>query len=60
MPNNDLVLLQINQDVASAVESLGFDKKWLIECIQRREQTKVPSTNLLSVQIVACVYCLMY
>lgn len=36
------MLLQIDEDVASLVEKIGFDKKWLIDCIQRREQTKVP------------------
>lgn len=33
--------MQIDDEVAATVEKIGFDRKWLIECLQRREQTKV-------------------
>lgn len=36
-----LLLMQIDDEVAATVEKIGFDRKWLIECLQRREQTKV-------------------
>lgn len=35
------LLMQIDDEVAATVEKIGFDRKWLIECLQRREQTKV-------------------
>lgn len=47
IPQHAQHLKCINQDVASVVESFGFDKKWLIECIQRREQTKATVTYYL-------------
>jgi hypothetical protein len=34
-------LIQIDDDVASRVEKLGFDRKHLIDCLHRREPTKV-------------------
>jgi len=35
------LLIQIDDDVALRVEKLGFDHKNLIDCLHRREQTKV-------------------
>ncbi|KAG0590156.1 hypothetical protein M758_1G074800 [Ceratodon purpureus] len=37
----------IDEDIASSVEKIGFDKKWLIDCLQRREQTKATVTYYL-------------
>jgi len=37
----------IDDEVAATVEKIGFDRKWLIECLQRREQTKATVTYYL-------------
>jgi hypothetical protein len=34
-------LKRIDEDVASRVEKLGFDRNHLIDCLHRRESTKV-------------------
>ncbi|XP_024370886.1 SNF1-related protein kinase catalytic subunit alpha KIN11 isoform X1 [Physcomitrium patens] len=37
----------IDEDVSSLVEKIGFDKKWLVDCLQRQEQTKATVTYYL-------------
>jgi len=58
--------LQVDDVVSSQVEKIGFDKKWLIDCLHRREQTKVPpvtyrirflSTKVVTFKVFVCMQC---
>lgn len=54
------MLTQIDEDVSSLVEKIGFDKKWLGDCLQRQEQTKVvlaSSTWLMGVHMSFEIFC---